>query len=91
MMNETQLQDEFNKQISDLLDKPNGLDMFCWLRRRASKLLECEHPDLEEVGSSDVTGKLYEVWKECHLLAPRSRITDSLGFQINSRVMEYIY
>ena len=91
MMNETQLQDEFNKQISDLLDKPNGLDMFCWLRRRASKLLECEHPDLEEVGSSDVTGKLYEVWKECHLLAPRSRITDSLGFQINSRVMEYIH
>ena len=93
MINERELQDEYTRQINELLDKPNGLDMWCWLRRRASKLLECELGDYEEIGSSDVSCKLYDCWKEWHLLHPDNAryINESLGFHINSEVQKYIY
>jgi len=97
MMNNEELLNEYKKQVDELLNKPNGLDMFCWLRRRTSALLEHElvaesgsSDGWDEIGSSDVSCKLFEVWRECYLLQPRSKITDSLGFQINSRVQSYI-
>jgi len=91
MINETEIRAEFEQQVDELLARDNGHDMWCWIRRRAAKLLECELGDdrWEEIGSSDVSGKVYQIWRECYLLAPRKSITDSLGFQINSRVMEY--
>lgn len=93
MMNERALQDEYTRQVNELLDKPNGLDMWCWLRRRASKLIECENPGLYEIGSSDVSCRLYECWKDWHLTHPDNarHINDGLGFRINSEVQQYIY
>ena len=93
MMNERALQDEYTRQVNELLDKPNGLDMWCWLRRRASKLIECENPGQYEIGSSDISGKLYECWKDWRLTHPDNarHINDGLGFRINSEVQQYIY
>ena len=95
MMNERALQDEYTKQVNELLDKPKGHDMWCWLRRRASKLLECEMGDVGcgAIGSSDVSGRLYECWKDWYLTHPDNarHINDGLGFRINSEVQQYIY
>ena len=92
MINERELQDEYTRQINELLDKPNGLDMWCWLRRRASKLLECEMGDdkWEEIGSSDVSCRLYELWRERYRLTGTAAITDDLGWDINGQVKEYM-
>lgn len=90
-MNNRDLLSEFSKQIDILLAEPTGLDKLCWLRRRASKLMECENPGLEEIGSSDVSGRLYELWKEQYQLTGTATITDDLGWEINSRVQEYIW
>ena len=94
MMNEIELRDEYTRQVNELLDKPHGLDMWCWLRRRASKLLECKWgDDLEEIGSSDVSIQLYECWKDWYLAHPDNakHINDGLGFRINSEVQGYIW
>mgnify|MGYP003638976870 CR=1 FL=1 len=94
MMNERALQVEYTKQVAELLDKPNGHDMWCWLRRRTSKLLECEWGDeYEEIGSSDVSCRLYELWCEWYSCHPDNarHINDGLGFRINSEVQQYIY
>ena len=97
MMNEKQLRNEYECQIEHLLTTPDGNDLWRWLRRRASALLEHQlvaesgsSDGWDEIGSSDVSCKLYDVWRECYLLQPRSEITDSLGFQINCRVQSYI-
>ena len=83
--------DEFTKQIDILYSTPAGHDKWCWLRRRASKLMECENPGLEEIGSSDVSCRLYELWREQFRLTGTAAITDDLGWEINSRVKEYIW
>jgi len=81
---------EFTKQIDILFSKPTGKSIWSWLRRRTSKLIECENPGLYEIGSSDVSCRLYELWREQYHLTGIGTITDSLGFQINSRVMDYM-
>ena len=95
MVNERELQDEYKRQVDELLAKPYGPSIWSWLRRRASKLLECEMGDVgySAIGSSDVSGKLYECWREWHLLHPDNarHIHDGLGFRINSEVQQYIY
>ncbi len=80
---------EFKRQVDELLAKPDGLDMWCWLRGLASEYLELRDPDLEEIGSSDVTCVLYEVWVDAYRQGVQSYIHDGLGFQINCRSMEY--
>ena len=36
---------EYERQIDVLLATDTGLDRWCWMRRRASKLIECEWGD----------------------------------------------
>ena len=91
MMNERDERDAFTKATEELLSSDIGLNIWRWLRRRTSKLIECENPGLYEIGSSDVSCRLYELWREQYRLTGRATITDSLGFQINSRVQQYIY
>ena len=93
MMNE---KDEYKQQIDILFSKPAGSDMWNWLRRRTSALMERELYDRtgewesdEEIGSSDVSGRLYELWLDQKRSTGSGRINDSLGFQINSLVKEY--
>jgi len=90
MINERDERDEFTKQIDILFAQPTGLDKWCWLRRRASKLMECENPGLEEIGSSDVSCRLYELWRERYRLTGTAAITDDLGWDINGQVKEYM-
>jgi hypothetical protein len=82
---------EYERQIDVLLATDTGLDRWCWMRRRASKLIECEWgDDLEEIGSSDVSCKLYELWRERYRDVANDKIDDCLGWFINERVKEYI-
>ena len=81
---------EFSKQIDILFAQPTGSDKWCWLRRRASKLMECGNPGLEEIGSSDVSGRLYGLWRERYRLTGTAAITDDLGWHINDQVKGYM-
>ena len=82
---------EFERQYDALLATDNGLDIWCWLRRRASKVIEVQWgDDLEEIGSSDVSCKLYELWCERYRDVGNDKIDDCLGWFINERVKEYI-
>ncbi len=89
-MNDQLVYSEFSKQIDILFAHPTGLDKWRWLRRRASKLIECENPGLEEIGSSDVSCRLYELWRERYRLTGTAAITDDLGWDINGQVKEYM-
>jgi len=91
MNNQIEERDEFTKQIDILYSTATGRDKWSWLRRRTSKLMECENPGLEEIGSSDVSCRLYELWREQFRLTGTAAITDDLGWEINSRVKEYIW
>tara|TARA_R110002051_G_scaffold144147_1_gene217080 strand:+ start:405 stop:689 length:285 start_codon:yes stop_codon:yes gene_type:complete len=90
MMSEIEEREEWTKQRDILFSKEFGQTMWSWLRRRTSKLMECENPGLEGIGSSDVSCRLYELWREQYRLTGIGTITDSLGFQINCRVMDYM-
>ena len=83
--------EEFTKQRDILASKEWGQDMWVWLRKRASKLLEVENPDLEEIGSSDVSNRLYQMWLYQYNMTGRKTINDSLGFQMNSIIQGYIW
>ena len=82
---------EFQMQLDILYSKEHGRDMWCWLRRRAAKLLEVERPDAEEIGSSDVSGRLYDFWLYQYNMTGRKTINDSMGFQMNSVIQQYIW
>tara|TARA_R110002020_G_scaffold419154_1_gene628388 strand:- start:173 stop:463 length:291 start_codon:yes stop_codon:yes gene_type:complete len=95
MMNdENKPYDAYTKATDDLLATDSGLDIWAWLRMRTSKLIECENPGLEEIGSSDVSCRLYELWKDQYQLTGMrswgTREWTELGFNINSEVMGYI-
>lgn len=95
MMNEKYNQndehDAYLKATTKLLSTDIGLNIWCWLRRRTSKLIECENPGQYDIGSSDVSCRLYELWREQFRLTGTAAITDDLGWEINSRVKEYIW
>jgi len=83
--------EEFTKQVDILYSKSWGKEMWVWLRKRASKLIEVEEPDLEEIGSSDVSDRLYRMWLYQYNMTGKKTINDSLGFQMNSIISGYIY
>ena len=83
--------EEFTKQRDILASKEWGQSMWVWLRKRASKLLEVENPDMEEIGSSDVSNRLYQMWLYQYNMTGRKTINDSLGFQMNSIIQGYIW
>ena len=82
---------EFQMQVDILFSKEHGKRMWNWLRRRASKLLEVENPDQEEIGSSDVSNKLYQFWLNQYNMTGRKTINDSMGFQMNAVIQQYIW
>jgi hypothetical protein len=82
---------EYERQVDELLATDTGVGIWCWLRRRASKVIECQWgDDLDEIGSSDVSCKLYELWRERYRDVGNDKIDDNLGWFINDRVKEYI-
>ena len=83
--------EEFTKQRDILASKEWSQNMWIWLRKRASKLLEVENPDMEEIGSSDVSNRLYLMWLYQYNMTGRKTINDSLGFQMNSIIQQYIW
>ena len=83
--------EEFTKQRDILASKEWGEVMWFWLRKRASKLLEVENPDMEEIGSSDVSGRIYQMWLHQYNMTGRKTINNSLGFQMGCIIQGYIW
>ena len=84
MMNE---RNQFQQKVTQLLeaDHGHGHELWCWLRRRASKHYEIFNNDQELEGSSDVSNYLFELWNEWRKDRPGT-INDGLGFWINSEI-----
>ena len=82
---------EFQMQRDILASKDWGQGMWRWLRISASELLKVENPDMEEIGSSDVSGRIYQMWLHQYNMTGRKTINDSLGFQMNSIIQGYIW
>jgi hypothetical protein len=87
--------EEFQRQIDELLATDTGLDKWCWLRRRTSKFMEHDTPYLEEIGSSDVTCKLYQLWRDWRNYcftgpAMPTKIDDRLGWYINGEIIDLL-
>jgi len=95
MMNKKEQEVTWN-DFSDAIDKLNklerGHDVICWLRRRTSAHYEHTHEGYEELGSSDVTCHMFELWKQwCHSgRNPRRIINDGFGFWINCEIIQAI-
>ena len=67
MMNENNNEvtwNDFKNAIERLTNIEHGDTVYCWLRRRATAHYEYTHDGYEELGSSDVTCHLFELWKQ---------------------------
>ena len=69
--------------VDELLDKPDGLDRWCWMRRRARKHYEEMHGG-ELEGSSDVSGYLYNLW----VSYGKDSLDDNFGWWINGEICD---
>ena len=77
----------YQAQINKLLQAEYGHSVYCYLRRCASAH-SSELREIELEGSSDVSGYMYELWKQYVMSGrcPNGRINDGFGFWINSEI-----
>ena len=96
MMNEMNNNEVTWKDFQDAIDKlcklEHGHEVYCWLRRRTSAHYEHTHEGYEELGSSDVTCHMFELFKQqCHSgRNPRRVLNDGFGFWINGEICDII-
>ena len=95
-MNEMNNNEVTWKDFQDAIDKlcklEHGHEVYCWLRRRTSAHYEHTHEGYEELGSSDVTCHMFELFKQqCHSgRNPRRVLNDGLGCWINGEICDII-
>ena len=80
MMNE-----KYKQLIDELLDTPEGLDVYCWLRRRTDAHYEHTFDGVLE-GSSDVSCYMYELW----LQYGEDNFGEKFGFWINGEIVDML-
>ena len=80
MMNERYIQ-----LIDELLDTPEGLDFYCWIRSRVNAHYE-HNFDGELEGSSDVSCYMYELWNQRGV----DKFDEGFGFWINGEICDII-
>ena len=83
---------DFRNAIEKLTKLEHGHEVYCWLRRRTSAHFEHTHGEYEELGSSDVTCHMFELFKQqCHSgRNPRRILNDGFGFWINGEICDII-
>ena len=83
---------DFQNAIDKLCKLEYGNDVYCWLRRRTAAHYEHTHEGYEELGSSDVTCHMFELFKQqCHSgRNPRRVLNDGFGFWINAEIIEIL-
>jgi hypothetical protein len=93
MMNEENENRCFQNEVQELLSSATGHDTWCRVRRRTTALIERELFDregsfegYEDIGSSDVSGRVYELWLDRKRTTGQSGIDDGLVFEINGLV-----
>ena len=80
MMNE-----KYRQLIDELLDTPEGLDVYCWIRRRVNAHYEHNfNGELE--GSSDVSCYMSERWLQRGV----DKFDEGFGFWINGEICDII-
>ena len=81
----------FQRAVDRLLKLDHGLDVYCWLRRRARAHSENVY-ERELEGSSDVTCHMFELFRQqCHSgRNPRRVLNDGFGFWINGEIIDHL-
>ena len=75
----------YESLVNELLDTPEGLDIYCWLRRRTDAHYEHAWDGVLE-GSSDVSCYMYELW----LLRGEDSLDENFGWWINGEICDLI-
>ena len=75
----------YESLVSELLDTPDGLDTYCWFRRRTNAHYEHNFED-ELEGSSDVSCYMYELW----LQYGQDSLDENFGWWINGEICDII-
>ena len=81
MMNE-----KYKQLIDELLDTPEGLDVYCWIRRRVNAHYEQLWDGQELEGSSDVSCYMYDLWNQRGV----DKFDESFGFWINGEIVDML-
>jgi|10_taG_2_1085330.scaffolds.fasta_scaffold01441_12 hypothetical protein len=61
---------EFKNQVAALCSTEHGSKLYCIVRAMAGDLMLARNPDIGEIGSSDVSGEVFNAWKSWHYYAP---------------------
>ena len=78
-------QELYTSLVNELLDKPTGLDIFCWIRRRTN----AHHEQLwgsELEGSSDTSGYMFQLWTQYG----EDKLGEEFGFWINGEIVDML-
>ena len=75
----------YESLVNELLDTPDGLDIYCWLRRRTDAHYEHTFDGVLE-GSSDVSCYMYELW----LQYGEDSLGENFGWWINGEICDII-
>ena len=90
MVNEMKTRDQFTELVAELLNKDNGHDRWCWMRRRAGKHYEESYWSSEDsggdFGSSDLSNYIYNLWQQYD----GSTLDDNFGWWINGEICDLI-
>ena len=83
----------FQSEVQELSSSAQGHVTWCRVRNRAAALIEHELFDRtgsfdgdDDIGSSDVSGRVYELWLERKRATGQSKIDEGLVFEINGLV-----
>ena len=79
-------QELYSSLVDDLLDRENGLDLFCWFRRRTNAHYEQVWPGQCLEGSSDVSGYMYQLWTQYG----EDSLDEKFGFWINGEIVDML-
>lgn len=79
---------EYQKAIREIQDDSKLHDWYCRARSFTSDLLLYESPGIEEIGSSDVSGRLWELWYERKQQTGQSDVHVGLSFFIYNKIVD---
>lgn len=79
---------EYQQAVREIQGNDKLFDWYCRARGLASDLLLAESPGIEEIGSSDVSGRLWELWYERKQQSGQSDVHVGLAFFIFNKIKD---
>ncbi len=79
---------EYQQLVKEVQGNDKLRDWYCFARRVTGDLLLKESPGREEIGSSDVSGRLWELWYERKQQSGSSDVSVGLSFYIYNKIVD---